>query len=162
MTSPTDFLIHRNLSKEQEQDEIKDIQDLHILRGRLLHYTSIIERIMKEYCGLANSRKTFGQIKPDFIKMLSKNGFDKKLGFDEFLKALKNIKPERDAWAHGFVHYEPRAESEKANNFLTLNKTASLTNYFDSINKDFTTIINWLMNNGLWKINGFNLVYFNL
>jgi len=149
-----DFLITKNNVSDKNK-EFNDIQTIHIYRGRFLHWMSIIEKIMKEYCQI-QSKMMYGQLKYKFICKL-KEDFKTDEEFDNFAKALIKINPDRNIWAHGIVFYEERKEDGLANNSIELNdKIISLKKYFDDINSYFTTIINWLQKNNLWKLNNYN------
>ena len=150
----TDFILHK--SDADKTQEIKDLKEVHILRGRFLHYMSIIERIMKEYCSLLAEKKTYGQIKPIFIQKLKDNKYDEKEGFQSFVEALEEINPDRNSWAHGFVFYDKRKEN-KPNNHINLNDELKQITppYFEDINKSFTMIIRWLQKNNFWEIKGY-------
>jgi len=149
-----DFLIFKgNISDKSKESD--DLQTIHIYRGRFLHWMSIIETIMKEYCQI-QSKMMYGQLKYKFICKL-KEDFKIDEEFDKFVKALIEINPERNIWAHGIVFYEERKEDGLANNSILLNdKTTSLKKYFDDINDYFSVIINWLEKNNLWKLKDFN------
>ena len=137
-----DFLISEGDISLSQSDEEKDLRDVHILRGRFLHWTSIIERIMKEYCNELRSKKTYGQLKEIFIKKLTENNLNDTSKFYEFVKALNDINPDRNSWAHGFIFYKPRTNG-KPNNHLNLSDDINSIQppYFDEISKSFTIII---------------------
>jgi len=150
----SDFLITKdNVSDKNKESD--DLQSIHIYRGRFLHWMSIIEKIMKEYCQI-QSKMMYGQLKYKFICKL-KEDFRVDEEFDKFAKALIKINSERNIWAHGIVFYEERKENGFANNSILLNdKTTPLKKYFDEINSYFSMIISWLEKNNLWKIKDYN------
>jgi len=156
-----DFLISNGNITSSKTDEQADLKEVHVLRGRFLHWVSIIERIMKEYCNEVNSKKMYGQLKDLFIKKLTENNLNDTTNFYEFVKALNDINPDRNTWAHGFVFYKPRSNNQP-NNHINLgnNITSIQPPYFDEISKSFTTIIQWLKQNNLWKINNYSLSQF--
>jgi len=140
--------------------EFDDLKLVHEIRGRFIHLMSILERIMKEYCGNKAYDKTYGPLKDFFASELTKSSLNSRENFYEFVKALNDINPERNDWAHGFVYYKKRFD-ENANNFIR-NKTfdESLGQdkecirdpYFNKLNDAFEIIIRWLKKNDLWKI----------
>lgn len=154
-----DFLIYYGNISSSQKDEENDLKEVHILRGRFLHWTSIIERIMNEYCN--ESKKTYGKIKDSFIQKLTASELSHKDNFFEFVKALNEINPDRNAWAHGFIFYNER-EGSNPNNFLNLNNklTSVKPPYFEEISKSFSLIIDWLSKNNLWKIDSYAISSF--
>jgi len=154
-----DFLVSYGDISLSKKDEENDLKEIHILRGRFLHWTSIIEKIMNEYC--SQSKKTYGQIKDLFIKKLTENNLSNVENFYEFVKALNDVNPDRNAWAHGFIFYNERTGNQP-NNFLNLNNKLTSVNppYFDEASKSFSIIINWLQQNNLWKINSYQISQF--
>jgi len=107
-----DFLITKN-NVSNKNKEFDDLQIIHIYRGRFLHWMSIIEKIMKEYCQI-QSKMMYGQLKYKFICRL-KEEFKVDEEFDKFAKALIEINPERNIWAHGIVFFmkkENRMENQ--------------------------------------------------
>ena len=78
-----DFLIFKgNISDKSKESD--DLQTIHIYRGRFLHWMSIIETIMKEYCQI-QSKMMYGQLKYKFICKL-KEDFKIDEEFDKFVK----------------------------------------------------------------------------
>ena len=57
----------------QFDEDKKDFQRVQILRGRFIHYMSLLELIMKEYCDLEGSNLTLREILPIFIDDLKEN-----------------------------------------------------------------------------------------
>mgnify|MGYP001573984372 FL=1 len=157
-----DFLISYGDVSSSKNDEEKDLKEVHILRGRFLHWVSIIERIMKEYCKEINSHKTYGQMKDPFVNKLTENKLNDTSGFYDFVKALNEINPDRNSWAHGFIFYSSR-ENKRPNNFINLNNklTSIQPPYFNDISKYFSIVIGWLKQNDLWKISTYDLSQFD-
>jgi len=150
------------ISTCKDLQEFSDPAEVHKIRGRFLHLTSILERIMKDYCPDIGRKETYGGCVDKFVKKLKKDSLHDSSGFDEFVEALKKINPTRSEWAHGIVYYEKRFDEfdENPNNFIESSKkekTSIRPPYFDDLNKCFETVISWLKKNGLWKIKGYHI-----
>lgn len=158
---PDDFLISNGDISSSKHDEEENLKEVHILRGRFLHWMSIIERIIKWYCKDINSHKTYGQMKDIFINKLAENKLNSITGFYDFVKALNEINPDGNYWAHGFIFYCPR-KNQIPNNFIKLNDkvTSIQPPYFEDIGKSFSVVIGWLKQNNLWKIDTCDLSQF--
>ena len=154
-----DFLFYdeNEYNPSNPQEDMKDLQRLQILRGRFLHYTSIIETIIKQKCrgSLPDGIHTLRYMIRYFIAELEK---DSKIDQQDIKKLkidLKKIDPQRDKWAHSLVWYKDRSgKPDRANNLIGTLKPSSLRSYFDSINQRFTDIFNFLEKYDLIKING--------
>ena len=53
----TEILILKGKSGRESEKDVLDLKKVHELRGRIIHCMSIIELIMKQYCGETKSRK---------------------------------------------------------------------------------------------------------
>jgi len=157
----TDFLAYNgDLSTEQRLKDKQDLERLQTLRGRLLHWLSIIERIMNEYCGNQPAQqKEFGTILSPFIAALHANHLDADSEFQNFENALKSIRPKRNDWAHGIIFYEKRDNLNVPKNSIdNRGKIDSVQAfYFDYLSKQFDIVIRWLMKNKLFKLDGYEL-----
>lgn len=156
----TEFLVtKKNVPDTQIQDDVRDLRDVHVLRGRIIHDMALLEKIMKQYCRISRTTVImYGSLKRDFIKKLRSDGYDKKRDFSKFEKALNAINPDRNIWAHGFVFYKKRTNSQVIN-CINLNKVISIIPpYFDKKwNKPLSVIVSWLKSNNLWKIRGYEI-----
>jgi len=139
-------------------NEKKDLVELHTIRGRLLHYHSLIERIMKEYCNVPITRHVEqSEIERRFIRKLRQDGFNQE-EIKKLKKALNRLRKKRNDWGHGFVFYKKRI-NEKTNNFIVnqgrIKKVCPP--YFDKINSDLSFIFDWFRKNNLMEIEGYSI-----
>jgi len=157
----TDFLAYKgDLSTDQRLKDKQDLEKLQTLRGRLLHWLSIIEHIMNEYCGNSSTgQKEFGTILGPFLATLRANHLDADSEFQNFENALKSVHPARNDWAHGIIFYEKRdVPNVPKNNIDNRGKIDSVQAfYFDHLSKQFDIVIRWLMKNKLFKLSGYEL-----
>ncbi len=139
-----DFIIYNEdeYPSTQLEEDKKDFQRVQILRGRFIHYMSLLEIIMKEYCDMEGSMLTIRDILPMFIDDLKE-----KLNVDEaklkkFKKNIEKISHQRDKWAHAIIWYKKRKNRDVPNNFIGAD--TPLTKYFDAINQRFKEIFDFL------------------
>lgn len=139
-----DFIIYfaKGYPPSQLEKDKKDFQRVHILRGRFIHYMSLLEFIMKEYCGKTESKLTVKKIFPTFIDNLKKNNDIDEKKITRFKKNIERINAQRDKWAHSLIWYKKRNNTGVANNYL--GAKTSLNAYFGSINKRFEEIFSFL------------------
>ena len=156
----TEILISTGNYEKHLKKDIQDLRKVHEIRGRIIHYMSIIERIMKNYCGQTSTNKTYGQIKDLFIQKLTENHLNNTSDFYEFVKALNQLNPNRNSWAHGLVFFEKRDQANEPKNSILMNnqKTSVVHPYFeDHWNKPISIVISWLKKNNLFNINRYVL-----
>lgn len=142
MTKGSDFILCDGEDYPQSQLELdmKDIQNIHIYRGRFIHYMSFIELVLKRTLNRENSRDTFGRLYPKYLKFLKKKGVPKEV-LRKFQKDLKEINDERIRWAHKTIKYKKRTSKRVANNYLD---TIPLKDYFDKLSKILNRILQFL------------------
>lgn len=159
---------------------IRDLEEVHKIRGRILHISSIIEEFLREFVTkqIFSKHKNSLKIKKKFnkldffdnIKIFFAEIEPKYLQDNSFQQFKKDIeilrKNYRNLWAHGFIFYE-RYELDKNKmgykpiNYIKDGKRKIAihykTDYFEIANRVFPRVINWLNDNKFLKLNNFYL-----
>ena len=158
--------------KQKGIDIIKEKQDLiklHIIRGRMLHLSTIIETLIKDDIVGFRAKKREPYYERFIRKLESNPRLNKNRDFKKFRKSLRRFCKERNNWAHGITFYKKRGRKfpSKPNNSLfnrgtgkkidiSANKSPT---YFDKLNMDLGIVINWLNLHGYLKLKKLNLVF---
>ncbi len=149
-----DFLIYNEeeYPLSQLEEDKKDFQRVQILRGRFIHYMSLLELIMKEYCELDGSNLNLREVLPLFIDELKENFPVQDDELKKFRKNIEKINHQRNKWAHAIIWYKKRKVKDTPNNFLGGN--TNLNKYFDKIIERFNEIFKFLNRYSLIKLKG--------
>ncbi len=147
-----DFIIYNeeDYPSAQLEEDKKDFQRVQILRGRFIHYMSLLEIVMKEYCDMEGSMLTIREILPMFIDDLKEKLNINETELKKFKKDIEKISHQRDKWAHAIVWYKKRKNKDTSNNFIGAD--TPLTKYFDAINQRFKEIFDFLKKYDLIKL----------
>jgi hypothetical protein len=161
---------------------LKDLEELHKIRGRILHYTTFLEGFLKQkvtkkdydaYKATCKIRRKFKKLDlNDRILLIIKKFeklYQKDKDFSQFKKDLNLLrKPYRNDWAHGFVFYKKfildlTDKNCKPLNFIyNYSKSISIhfkSKYFDKINDVFSRIFYWLNKKKLLKMSGYAIKF---
>lgn len=163
----------------------KDLEEVHRIRGRILHFASLIENVLKrvvtkrvydKYKQILKNKK--GKLKKfkdldfnDRIKILIKNLEDKKKykNNEEFNKFKKDItilrKNYRNLWAHGFVYYQKyeldsKDKAYKPINFIKDKRIIPIhfkSQHFNIANEVFPNVMNFLYKNKFLRLKKFEI-----
>lgn len=145
-------------TRRKRKQDFKDMQYVQILRGRFLHFMSILERVMKEECDMTTSTEPLKNVIPPFIAYLKKKDVHK----DEvksFNKRIRTLNRERDKWAHQVIWYRKRKGSTANQNFIG---TAPLNKYFERINDLFLMVFTFLSRHDMLKIKDRQMTLFSV
>lgn len=164
----------------------KDIEEVHKIRGRILHFSSILEAILKDLVTkkiqnihkniLKNKKgniKSFGKLDLNdriklFLEFLNNQfKFSKDKKFNKLKSNLNVLRQNyRNPQAHGFVYYQRYEKDKKDSEYKPLNfirnnqKRTPIhfkSKHFDVANKIFPEVFKWIEDNGFLKIKYYSL-----
>ena len=164
----------------------KDLDEVHRIRGRILHFASLVENTLKtvitrraydKHKQILKNKKgnikkfkdlDFNDRSKLFIKYL--DGLNKYKNNQEFNKFKSDLnilrKDYRNLWAHGFVYYQKFELDSKDSiykpvNFIKNNKKVIpihfKSQYFNIANKIFPNVINFLYKNKFLRLKRFKI-----
>lgn len=146
-----DFVIYtydKGLNKKQFDEDKKELQKIHLLRARFIHYMSFLEFLMKENCDIINSKAVLKKVLPKFETFLLNQNIPKN-EIKSFVANIKKLNEQRDKWAHAIVYFNKRRNLKIPNGFIG---KSPLNKYFDKINDRFKIIFNFLQNHNFLKL----------
>ncbi len=170
----------KKLSNCEKQLAILDLEEVHKIRGRILHLSSILEQFFSEFVTkqLFDKNKSKLKIKKKFKKLdfsdriiffISeiKSKYSKDKSFQQFKRDIKILRKDyRNLWAHGFIFYERYELDKKDNKYKPINYISDgkkkiaihyKTDYFEIANRIFPNVVNWLKDNHFLKLKKFSL-----
>jgi len=172
------MIFNKSLSKEEQNLAERDLEKIHVIRGKILHFASILEYVMlmtidEELYNLHKSKldkkrrkvnfsnATLGDKIRIFIEECKKQKFSQ---IEEFESNIKKVMKYRNVWAHGFVYYhkfvvDPKEKTKKPKNFIVYPNYGKMvlkpidfeTNYFKIANEVFPFVIEWLAQRGIFN-----------
>lgn len=176
----TIILTNNNLNQNDLIKAKKDLEGisagsnkegLHTIRGRLIHNMTILERIIREKVTNYDLQR-YNSPRTDFYNMI--DVFSKKLrdsgNYSDITEIESKLQELRDLfrnpWAHGLVFYEsfeednqeekPINKLDNKGNIIDISFNSD-PNHFDNANELFKYVFQWLFNNQLLTINGYNI-----
>lgn len=159
----------------------KDLEEVHKIRGRILHFSSILEAILKDLVTrqiytqyrsqISNQNRNYSKLdfsdRTELFILEVQTRFNNDKNFQKFKRNIKKLRQYyRNPWAHGFIYYQKYENDKKDSkykplNFIKNNKKRIpihfKSKHFEIANKIFPEIFKWLKNNNFLKIKYYHL-----
>lgn len=167
------LITSKKISDCDKELAFKDLEQVHLIRGRILHFSSILESVLKRiitkkvynaHKDVLKSKKgkikDYGKLDLNdriklFVKFLeNKKAIQKNKDFDKFKSDLNMLREVyRNPWAHGFVYYQKYERDKKDSKYKPINFIKNKkrripihfkSKHFEVANKVFPNVFKWL------------------